>query len=864
VRFRDDNASDRVFFLLFFLPFYFDEKVGREWAGNTHISVFAKNNSILLKFFIMTGIGSEVYHEVNPAKKNAEWANSVIKIHRMNWRSLVSSSRAAYDRSVLYSVQQLDSVKNSFDDEAFKRDTKFIPLPILDALVNAVVEEITQRPPKMELRATDPTAISEKERDIELLKKRKILESQISQERGRVGEPPYKMPYENFNGNVKDFDSMGLDESDAEDVSFYTENFQRLLYEIAGQSVLDNIFKTDKWDEDTIRRLVKDVFALKAISIQRYIDKMTGEIKKLYIDPQICKGVFGNTNDGKGDLCRGWEEPKTVMDWLAMVGNEFDFEKHWRHLLWGINFCGGTKFTGFMRGGVAYDCFNTQIGMEMGLGEISEPNLLDWSSAYLYKVHCGYIEWRSIDATATYLRRNSNPRFAEPVAFDFELKKKKEVKEYYKESYYQQQWYSSYFLATTSTTQWIFQFQKVYFQQLEGANDEYSNGTLCYYQEEGKSAVEIAEPYLQPAHFAFYRMLWLIYKTKPDQEEYLLDEMVTMAKSLKREFPQMSGNGAAPSFENILDQIVQYQRKSHIRIRVLPQVDGKTAQQLPQDGKRPGSGGLDPVAIAMQAVTQWAESQIAVKIGINPMRLGMNPPSRESTQSEENTIQYSLNTTSYMYRMIQYLKQHDAIVILNYAQDIIKYKDSAPYKWLMNLIGNENADWLGVLGKFAAHRMGIFVRDYNMQIEKQQIMQASMEAVRKGTLRHDEWFVINMTEDPKRANAILSRTVRKREKQARDFDMQKLQMQDSMNQRQFEREKELIIIKGQLDIDKEKIRANGYIASAQITAENKIDVKELQNASEAPKIAAKAQAQKEVEATKANLDEQKPLGEAAA
>ena len=812
----------------------------------------------------MLGNGAETFREVNPAKKDAVWANRVLSIHRMNWRRLVGVARGMEDRHLLYSMQPLKEVADSFQDEDFKKNVKFIALPILEAFVNAVVEEITQRPPRTELRATDPTAISEKEKDIELLKKRKILERDISQQRRQVGEPPYKMPYDKFSGNAQVFDEMGLDENDPEDINFYVESFQRLLYEIAGQAVLDNVFRINEFDESTLRKLVKDVFAFKAICTQIYVDKVTGEIKRKYIDPQICRGVFGQTNDGKNDACRGWEDSISLMEFMSIVGNEFDWYRDWRYVLWGINFCNGTKFTGFIRDNNVYDCsFNAAWSMEMGLDGV-ESNLMDWSQAYQYNVYCGYAEWRSIDATATYLRSHSRENYVEPVSYDYELKKKKEIKEYYKESYYQQQWYSSYFLATSSMTQCIYGFQKVYFQQLEGANDEYSNGTLCYYQEEGKSAVEISKPYLQPANFAYYRMLWLIYKTKPDQEEYLLNEMITLAKGLKREFPQMAGGANAPSFENILDNVIQYQRKSHIRIRVFPEVEGRTIPQLPPEGKKPGSGGLDTVAIAMQSVTQWAEMQIAQKIGINPMRLGANPPNRESTTSEQNTVQYSFNTTGYMYRMIQYVKKHAAIVMLNYAQDIIKFKESLPYKWLLKLIGNESFTYLKILDKVCAHRMGIFVEDYNKQIDKQQIMQAANIALSKGTLRQDEWYLITQTEDPKRANAILSRSIRKREKAEKAFEMQKLQMQDQANQSQYEREKDLIITKGQIDIQKEQIRAKGYIASAQITAESKIDVKELQNASEVPKIDAKARAQQEVDRTKRNLDEQAPLDEAAA
>lgn len=815
----------------------------------------------------MVNTSDLTYKEVDPAKKDCNWANDVLKIHRMNWRPLVNVTRGWEDRNLLYSTQPLDKVKDSFQDEEFKNNVQFHPLPILEASVNAVVEEITKNPPKTELKAIDPTSTVMREEDILLLKNRKIVEQDITNYQKQVGiDMDYKIPYDAYNGNAKDFDKMGLNDQNPEDVQFYEENFQKLNIELAGQSVLDHVLKYNKFDEATLRKIVKDVFAFKVICTQIFVDKTTGEIKSKYIDPQITKGVFGDTNDGKNDICRGWEDNVTVMEWLGMVGNEFQWDRDWKHLLWAINYRNNVKFTGFIRNNVAYDCMNFPgFATQMGLEEGTLPNLLDWSMAYTYKIYCGYAEWKSVDATQTYLKSLTKPEFVDIVPYSYELKKKKEIKEYYKESYYQQQWYSTYFIATTSMTQWIYGFQKVYFQQLEGSNDEYSNGTLCYYQEEGKSAVEIAKPYLQPANFAYYRMLWLIYKTKPDAEEYLLDELLTLSKGIAKEYPQMAnGTAGAPGFETILNQIIQYQRKSHIKIRAFPEVEGRVVPQLPALGEKKGSGGLDTTAIAMQAVTQWAEAQISLKIGINPMRLGANPPSRESTESENSTVQYSFNTTGYMYRMVQYLKEHAAIIILNYTQDIIKFKDSLPYNWLVKLVGNESIEFLKTLDKCALHRYGLFINDYNRNLDKQRVMQAADIALSKGTLTQPQWFVINTTEDPRRANAILMRMEREKDRKEKAFQMQQMQVQDQMAEKQFQRQMAIEKTKGDYQLQKAQYEMQGYLAAAQVSANSKINVKELQIAGEIPKVEAKTDGQKQLEREKSNLDEQQSLAKGAA
>src|SRR5450432_1300074 len=131
----------------------------------------------------------------------------------------------------------------------------------------------------------------------------------------------------------------------------------------------------------------------------------------------------------------------------------------------------------------------------------------------------------------------------------------------------------------------------------------------------------------------------------------------------------------------------------------------------------------------MIEIFTWAETQIANKLGINAMRLGANPQSRESYKSEQATLESSLNTTGDIYRTIQFVKQRVAITTLLYGQDILKFKESIPYKWLLNLLGNEMFMSIDVLDSIAAHRFGIFFGDYNTDVNKNNILQAANTAL---------------------------------------------------------------------------------------------------------------------------------------
>lgn len=749
----------------------------------------------------------------------------------------------------------MDKIRASFKDQKFLKLIDFDPLGIMEAYKNALIEELTKNPPKAELKATDPTAISEKKKDIELLKNRKIVEGDLSRLNKQINLPPHKLDSGNFKGNVEEFDKMKLDENDPEDLSFYEQDIQRLNYEMAGQSLINNVMKLCRFDLDLLSDLTRNILAVKAISFQVYVDKMTGEIKQRYIFPQTAYGIFGNSKDGHDNVCQGWQDNITVMQWLQQVGNEFDWSKDWRKLLWAINFCSpADTYTGFIRDGVPYDCFGNDDWMSEG-GLIGKSRLMDWSTALTYKVSGGYIEWNTWEATKTYLKEKVTGRVIDVVPYSFELKTKKQVQEYEKESFYQQQWYGANFLTTSSITQYIYNFGKVYYQNLYGANDEYASGSCVFYQEQGKSAVEIAMPYIRIANFAFYRLLWVITKAKPDSDVIVLDEMIQVSKGLQKIYPQLNTTNANLLIENIFKQYIKFREENFVEVRAFPQIDGRTVAQLPNLERK--HNGLDPIAAAMQVTTSWAEQQISQKIGINPMRIGANPPSRESNKSENESITASINTTGYVYRMLQAVKSRFATRVLTFAQDIIKFKDTVPYKWLLTLMGNEAFDGLKQLEDFCPHRYAMFLGDYNVDMEKSRVVQAADVALSKGELGYDDWFYICQTEDPKKAVKLLTLKKRKKDKIERKRQVQDMQTMHQNKMQEISAEKDLENTKGSWNLKVKEKEVEGFKYAADKQAESRIEVKELGIKAEPEKAAAKTQTNIETAKAKSDTDSQK-------
>ena len=811
----------------------------------------------------MISESSELYKQVDPSKKDARWINESVSIIRRDWRQMVDTIRMRENKEILFSAQSMKKTKAQFKDKKFLKETEFIPLGIWNRIINTIVEELMEDGPKAELKATDPAAVSEKEADIFRLVNKKHLETAINQNRAAIGMPKYSLPGKEFNGNVDEFSKMGLDENDPDDINFYTNSgFQRLKWEIAGQSLLDSVSRINKFEGRYMRKMVIDILAAMVLCFQVYVDEITGEIKWKYIYPEEAYLIAGEEEDGSDDIAKGWERQLTLREFLGFVGNEFNFERDWYNLLWALNYANTRKFTGFIRNGITYNCQdNLEWSNRLGI-QNEKAQLLDFNLAYTYKVYTGYVEWVSIDATATYPMAPNGDLVPEPISYDAALDKIKESEGYQKQSFYQEQMYKSYYLATSTLSQWIYKPGKLYYQQLEGAFDEYAKGTLLYHRLEGTSPVDISKSDIQFANDLYYKMKWVVYHAKPEKEQYVIPELIKVAKTLQRQYQQTDKN-TAPSIDSILNQLIAYQHENFIHLRDYPEIEGKVMPSLaPTDGPRKG---LDPLAMSLQAIEDWAEQRVAQKVGFNDMRFGQQENARQGYKQGMLETQNSIKSTGYIYRMVQKIKEDLCTTTLTYAQDIIRFNDTIPYKWIVKLIGDGHVDTLKILDKFAAHRLSIFVTDYNSKQEKQRLLQAADLALDKGDGRGGitigEWALITQTEDYKRGLQILDFLKRKEAKKKRKEAIQDQKMKNEHEEKMKDMEAKMKQMESDNKMKELGIPAKASVTVAQINKEAKLETKELSNQHEPEKQGYKAESEKQILDKKAELESQKAFAE---
>lgn len=792
--------------------------------------------------------------ELDPNKKGIEYAIKSVTYLRQFWKEFVDPKKVQDNKAILFGLESMDYVRDEYKDEGFLKTCSFDNLKLMDSILNTLTEELKKDPPVAEVKAVDPAAMSDRNKDLGLLKNRKIIQGDLSALYKQIGIPGgYKFKNQQAKSNIEEFDEMQLDENDPEDIDFF-KKFHRLFYEIAGQALINNVLNLARFDQDILSKILVDLLAVRRASFQIYVDKISGQIKPRYIYPETAKGIFGDSGDGMDDTARGWEHNITVAEFLQLVGNEFKFDSDWKKILGSINFSSKVKYTGFERRGVIYRC---ETDEDLALINNAHPAqtdaILSWNNAVGFRVPVGYIEWKTWEATSTALRRKMDNSLVDMVPYDYEIEVKNEVTEYFKEAHYQQQWYGAYFLSNGNTTQYVYNYSKVYYQQFEGANDEYSNGTLIFLREPGASAVEAVTSDIKMVHKVYYKMMFLIDKAKPQDEEYLWEELVQLNSLMKSEVSKTLGSSV--KVDDFIGEILKYSKANTLKIRTYPQVEGKKFTQLhPTQGAR---NGVDPSTAVMQAIVEWGEQRLLRKILGNAMRLGGNPPSRESNKSEQNAVDASKNSTGYLYRLIQYTKERAATMTLLYAQDIINFEDSVPYKFIKNLLGETTFNGLTVLKDVAAHRFGIYVKDYNTELAKSDLRQAAFMSMQERLIEYDDYFMITQTEDFKEgarkyslAKYKKNKLLRKQavEDQERAMQLEQMRQQNIMGQLQFQRE----TMWGETDK-----RNQGLIAGKQIEAQSKLAVKDLVIQSEPAKQDAKSQSQQDLEYTKANIEQSK-------
>lgn len=782
-----------------------------------------------------------------------EWADRVVSRYRQDWLPVVSDTYYLTNKLYLLSKQSLHDVRESFDDEQFKKAVDIKALPIFEKTRNLFIDKGRKNGIKPKIKAVDPSVKKDKEQDIFRLQNRQSYERLVNEQRSKIGLPPYKMPSDNFNGNIDEFDEMGLDPNSPSDVEFFMKTMYKLNYQALAQDIVKSYMNLSKIEDD-IPRQINDALSVKAICKQDYVSQLTGQVKHVYLQPNQTYFIPGQNRDATDSPVKGWYMPITVKQLLDQLGSAFDFETQWRELIYGINYTNNMQFDGFIRGGVTYCCYDLRYYEENPDMKMPDFNFLNWSNCYNYKVQFGYIEWEQFCTHIEKRNTKTGQRFQADHAF-----KPTKKSQYEREEYGYFKMLSANFLATGFNSQRLYGFGPLYHQQTKGQYDEYCSGSISIIREEGISAVDIAKPYIDLANFAYYKMLWAIRRSKPDVWDFSYESIREVAKKMVPQTESLSTPQSANAFENSVMNLLEMFQKKLIMLHTYPIEDGR----IIGGGGTPHvkiPGALDGLAVQLQEVTiTWAEGQILDKLGTAGLASAQQPNPKDGLKISQIFLQQSNAATGYILELVQKAWEHTAKICLQYTQDICNFKSSVAYKFLKDMVGKDVIDSIDSLDNVAAHRLGIFITSFDTTVQKEKVDQQAEIALANGTLTYAQYLLIINIEDPTVAAVKFAYLDERKRKQDKQDAMEIEQMKQQTILMQHKAKMEEIQLQGQFQLQGDQINAQATIKGKEFDYRGKVDTKQMTINSDGQKQAQKAQAEKDILVAKSNIEAQQPL-----
>jgi len=735
--------------------------------------------------------------EFDPLKKDKNWISDLISEFRLvGYNAIYSQKKALENRNLINSDHTLEKVRLMFKDSEKMEQAgfEFMQIAVIEKIKNIITAERMKAEIKAYVDAQDPSLERLKKEDKELLKNKKMIDIAVNTLKQKVGLPMEYIKNDDFNGNYDSFNEMGFDSDNLGDIETFFQAFYQLDTEIDFQKIINHFFAVNSIDENTYY-FVEDVLATKTLAVQQFVNKLNGQIMIRRIVPENLFRVMGeNGSNQKSDVAIGYYELVTIQEFLKRVGDSFEFVKEFMQILLGVNSYNGTNYT-------AIELTNGMIlGDRNGSGRICS-----YTTLLTYKAQVGYIEFKSIDSI-DYKRFINDEGNLKVYQID---PSKNNNKPYAKESLFMERTYKANFLVTSSSTQYVFNEGRLYHQELEGQEDEYSNYSIKYITHKGKTVAEIAKPWVIMAQEAFNKFRFLLREEKKDGIAYNLESMQQVAKTF------LGTEGKPADLKTVFEML----KSNSDSIWSFPKIDGQT-MQVQGDLNRPITNQFDSKFRTYKDIVDWAVSGVKSDLGFNDMRSGETPSTNDVYKLEQASLVQSSNATYYIDNMFDYIYKNTAITTLAFTNDIIRFKDTLPYKYLLNVVGEEGMKRLESLPKIAPHRMDIYVSSYATVQDRIRILQDTAVAHQKGDIDYATKIIIDNVNDHRKAQKLLVIKQEKAKKEKEDQVKQAQEYQMQLQNAKTEAEKEIIQLRGGLELQKAQIQAEGYIRAATINAES--------------------------------------------
>lgn len=774
--------------------------------------------------------------DFNEDIKDEAWATEMVRLVMRDAKSIISKADYELGENILFGrfpETELDKLFVGKHMVTLRQKLSVSTVYFFEKVRNALIDDRNSSGLTITVNSLDPEKEEKRKSDRELLQNKKGIESMLNEITANNGMPPTPITKDDFHGNVEVFDEMGYDEFDPTDLNNFFDAHWGLKQELFLQNPINAIFRLNQVSRN-YDKYINDILITLHNWSQVYVDELEGSIKIEHLYPYEVQVLHATgTNDYKD--AQGFNLPKTtnIRGLLKRFGSAFNFERDWGYLL--------TAATGQVNHSYTGIGFNE--GRELLFG--TPGQLMDFNKFLDAPINYGYCEFKTISETVRQKGINKNGNIVNmPVNYS-----SPQIDGWEKEIKYHEDTYRAYYLEVGSLQPKLIKWGKVYMQETEGQNDEYSGFSIKGNTRKGIPVVEILKPFWRMMNVSFKMFEMLVNDVKPDGFVFNYSTLSKLAADLQQ--AKDTPDDARAAIDNYLKMISE----SPNIITDTPTGDEGEVLGGGQFGVQPRKNGLNDAAKDLREIMDWCEQKAEKYLGTQGIELA--EPRDGYKLSVENKKRTRAATAFIDFILLNHIEDI-SITTLNYTKDISKFKDIPAYKYMANLVGYKTMDFIASMKK-APHRYGTFLDTFNNDIELLEIRGMAQQALANKEIELTDYLVLRSFENPRQALAFLTRQKSKARKQQQMDAMTSLQQQDALAEKAFQRQLAIDNNKGKWAQAARHEEAKGFITAAQLNSQAQIQAKVISEQGQNERLAKQAINDIDKIAEEANINAQKPV-----
>lgn len=780
----------------------------------------------------------EKFLDFDETQRDEAWATELVKQVLLNAKPIIDKAEYERREKVLFGKFDDADLARVFTGKTMERLKKKLSksfVPFFERVRISLIADRDQTGLTITVDSLDPEKEMKKKKDKDLLVNRKGIEGLLNGITANNGMPPKKFTGKDFNGNMDQFDEMGLNEQDPDDMNFFLDSHWGLKAEIELSKVINPVARINQLTRK-YNRYINDILIDLTIFSQISIDQVEGKIKIDDIRPYAVDVLHASkdTNDFKEAQAFNVRHETNIRGFMRKFGSDFDFANRWSELMSAV-------YIGDERKGIS------GISDEDGtvMFGTSEKKCVNIHTFMDMPIKYGRCEFKTVTRERTQLRVNENGNLIKSRIAKIDPTNIANVDEKSSEDTYY-----AYYFNLTGVSPILVKWGKVYMQNFEGLHDEYSGFTIKGNRMKGVPVAITLEPFHNMIQVCFKMTEMLINDVKPDGLLMNYSSILKVAEFLKsnsKDAPadQMSG----------IEMFLKMAEESPNLLADSPETEEGQPMGGGNLGVQPNKKGLNSAANDLIKIIDWVELKVEKYLGTQGIDLA---EPRDGYKLSLENKKRARAATAFIDSVLLAHLEDIGITILNYAQDIAKFPDIPAYKYLETLVGENAMGFLKTLEK-AAHRYGIVLNTFNNDIQKQEIIGEAQAAMRNKEISFQHYMAIRSFDSDKSAASYLAREKQIAEKKAQQNALTALQQQEAVNQKAHEREKELENLKGQWLEKARQQQAQGFIGAAQINSQAQIQREVLQNEGQNQRLASQAINEIDKIAEASNREAQKPV-----